>query len=153
MVSHMKIPSFVAALSGMILLMAACSPTLTPIPPITLPPAGAPTDASAPGAPPANPTTASGGPSTGQPSNSGPVSVQVLSPQDGAAVNTAQIEVSGIASAGAVVTVNDNIIIVGADGQFKTTIALDEGPNLIEIIASNDAGSETSVELTITYEP
>lgn len=68
-------------------------------------------------------------------------------------VNTPQIEVSGMASAGAVVTVNDNIIIVGADGQFKTTIALDEGPNLIEIIASNDSGSETSVELTVTYEP
>ncbi|MBI3740010.1 MAG: hypothetical protein HY258_13265 [Chloroflexi bacterium] len=148
-------PHVLAFLTAMLLLFTACSPTLTPIPPVNLPPAGAPTDASAPGAQPANPTSAPGGPSNnqGQPSDSGPVSIRVDTPQDGAVVNTPQIEVSGMASAGAVVTVNDNIIIVGADGQFKTTIALDEGPNLIEIIASNDSGSETSVELTVTYEP
>lgn len=85
--------------------------------------------------------------------NSGPLTLQVLSPQDGATVNTSQITVSGTASPGEVVTVNDNIILVGADGKFQTTISLDEGPNLIEIIASNNAGNETSVELTVTYEP
>jgi hypothetical protein len=81
------------------------------------------------------------------------VSLQVLSPQDDTTVSTSQITVSGIASPGAVVTVNDDILIVGADGKFSATIALDAGPNLIEIIASNDAGSETSVELIVTYEP
>ncbi len=146
-------PHVLAFLTVMLLSVTACSPTLTPIPPATLPPASAPTDASVPGAQPANPATAPAGPSTGQPSNSGPVSLEVLSPLDGAVVNTPQIEVSGMASAGAVVTVNDNILLVGADGQFKTILALDEGPNLIEIIASNDTGNETSVEITVTYEP
>jgi len=156
MVMPMKdTPRLLAFLTVMLLLFTACSPTLTPIPPATLPPAGAPTDASAPGAQPASATSAPSEPSNnqGQPPSSGPVSLQVLSPQDGAVVNAPQIEVSGTASAGAVVTVNDNIIVVGADGQFKTAIALDEGPNLIEIIASNDSGSETSVELTVTYQP
>jgi hypothetical protein len=42
---------------------------------------------------------------------------------------------------------------VGADGQFKTTLPLEEGPNLIEIIASDESGNEASALLTITYEP
>jgi hypothetical protein len=68
-------------------------------------------------------------------------------------VATSQIEVSGLASPGAVVTVNDNILIVGADGIFQTTISLDQGLNLIEVIASDDAGNQASIELTISYEP
>ena len=86
-------------------------------------------------------------------SSDGSVSLQVLSPQDGAVVNTSQIQVSGVASPGNVVTVNDEIILVGGDGQFQATISLDEGPNLIEVIASDDAGNETSVDLTVTYAP
>jgi hypothetical protein len=59
----------------------------------------------------------------------------------------------GSAPAGAVITVNDDILIVGNDQQFKTTISLDEGPNLIEIIASDDNGNEMPILLTVTYEP
>ena len=68
-------------------------------------------------------------------------------------VNTPQVDVIGSAPAGAVISINDDILIVGADGQFKTTVALDEGPNLIEVVASDDNGNETSFILTITYEP
>jgi hypothetical protein len=77
----------------------------------------------------------------------------VDTPQDNSTVNTAQIEVTGVASPGAVVTVNEIILIAGADGKFSTTVSLDQGPNLIEVVASDDSGSETSVELTVTYEP
>ncbi len=83
----------------------------------------------------------------------GPVSLQVLSPQDGAVVNAAQVLVSGTASPGAVVTVNDAILVVGGDGTFQSTVALDQGPNLVEVIASNASGSETTIDLTVTYEP
>ena len=79
--------------------------------------------------------------------------LQVLSPQDEAVVNTPQVEVIGLAPAGTVVTVNDEILIVGPEGQFKTILALEEGPNLIEILASDENGNETSLLLTVTYEP
>jgi len=85
--------------------------------------------------------------------SSGTLTLQVLSPQDEAVVNTPQVDVIGSAPAGAVISINDDILIVGADGQFKTTVALDEGPNLIEVVASDDNGNETSFILTITYEP
>ena len=83
----------------------------------------------------------------------GALSLQVLSPQDEAVVNTPQVDVIGSAPTGAVISVNDEILIVGDDGQFKTTVSLDEGPNLIEIIASDNDGNEMSLLLTITYEP
>lgn len=88
----------------------------------------------------------------GQPSSSGPVSLQVTSPQDGAVVNTPQIQVSGTASPGAVVTVNDAIIVVGADGGFSASVALDAGPNLVEVIASNTTGDQKTIDLTVTYQ-
>jgi len=87
------------------------------------------------------------------PDTSGSLWLQVLSPLDEAVINTLQVEVTGSASAGAVISIDEEILIVGVDQQFKTTISLDEGPNLIEIIASDENGNEMSVLLTITYEP
>jgi len=79
--------------------------------------------------------------------------LQILSPVDEAVVNTSQVDVTGSAPAGTVVTINDEILIVGSDQQFRTTVSLDDGPNLIEIVASDESGNEMSVLLTITYEP
>jgi len=84
---------------------------------------------------------------------SGSLWLQVLSPLDEAVVNTPQVDVTGSAPAGTVVSIDDEILIVGSDQQFKTTVTLDEGPNLIEVIASDENGNEMSVLLTVTYEP
>jgi hypothetical protein len=137
--------------SALLLIATACSPTETPTPP----PAGAlPTQPS-----PAANTGASAAPATQpatQPAASAPaggVQLQVLSPQDGAVVNTQQITVSGMASPGAVVTVNDDILIAGADGRFEDVVTLTDGINLLEVIASDASGNEASAELAVTYEP
>jgi glucodextranase-like protein len=139
----------------LLLRLAACSPlqTVTPIPPILAPTLTAPTNLPTPsvaatGTQP--PPGATAGPQAGM---GGPIVLQVLSPLDGAVVNTQQVTVTGATAPGAVVTVNDDIIVVGTDGQFHSTVTLDEGLNLIEIIASNTSGSEATVELTVTYEP
>ena len=155
------------SISILIFLASACSPiqTTTPIPPATLQPlSGATTNSGSvpvstnqpsktnpPSVAPTKPAPAAS--SQPVPPVSGPLSLRVVSPQDGATVSTAQIQVSGLASPGEVVTVNDSIIVVGADGQFQTTVSLDQGPNLIEVIASNNSGNETNVELTVTYLP
>src|ERR1041385_7064361 len=78
------------------------------------------------------------------------LALQVLAPQDDAVVNAPQVDVIGLAPAGTVVSVNDDILIVGADGQFKSTLSLDEGPNLVEIVASDGSGNEASQILTVT---
>ncbi len=142
-----------AIVCTMLLFIAACSPirTATPQPAITAPIVAAPSAAAQGTLPAAQPTQAATSAPAG--TNTAPVALQVLSPQDDSVVNTQQVTVSGAASPGAVVTVNDDIIVVGADGQFQDTVTLDEGLNLIEVIASNTSGSETSLELTVTYEP
>ena len=101
----------------------------------------------------ASPTTVSLPTQTSEPVVAQQLYLQILSPQDGDTVNTSQVDVIGSAPVGATISVNDDIIIVGDNQQFKSTVPLDEGPNLIEIVASDDSGNETSLELTVTYEP
>lgn len=79
--------------------------------------------------------------------------LQILSPLDEAVVDTPQVDVIGSAPVGAVISVNDEILIVDSDLQFTLPVTLEEGPNLIEIIASDENGNELSVLLTVTYEP
>src|SRR5512146_995159 len=138
----------------LLLITAACSPTetTTPQPVELLPTQPAPAPSALPTSGPA--TQPAVQPATiAPPAGAVPVSLQVLTPQDGAVVNAPQITVSGMASPGAVVTVNDDILIAGPDGLFQDPVTLTEGLNLIEVLASNTSGSEASVELTVTYEP
>ncbi len=140
-----------------LLLTAACGGPITggtPTPPgVHLPPgiATAGGAQATTGAPAPNAAPTSGGAGAPKPAG-GPVALQVITPQDGAVVNTAQIQVSGSASPGAVVTVNDAILLVGADGTFNTTVSLDSGPNLIEVVASSSSGDTKTVELTVVYQ-
>ena len=90
---------------------------------------------------------------TGSPEPSGTLWLQILAPLDEAVVNTSEVDVIGSAPAGSVISVNDEILIVGADLHFTVPVTLEEGPNLIEIIASDENGNELSVLLTVTYEP
>lgn len=84
---------------------------------------------------------------------SGSLWLQILSPQDEAVVDSPQISIEGRAPAEAVVTINDVILIVDADQQFKTTLTLEEGPNLIEIIASDVQGNQISFAMVVIFEP
>jgi hypothetical protein len=136
----------------LILTITACSPTPTVVPLSTTFPAVIPATV----APQASIPTATIQPPvaiTNTPATSGTLRLQILSPQDEAVLNTPQVEVIGSAPAGAVVSIDDEILVVGVDQQFQTTVSLDEGPNLIEIIASDENGNEMSVLLTVTYEP
>ena len=134
-------------------LITACSPTPTAAPLATAPvlPTNQVIATTAP--PEALPTVAIPSTVTSAPEISGSLGLQVFLPLDEAVVNTPQVDVTGSASAGVVISVSEEILIVGSDNQFKTTVALDEGPNLIEIIASDENGNEMSVLLTVTYEP
>ena len=143
-------------ISALILLLTACSPPPTVVISAVDTDSNSPTTISATPVPQeVIPTTINQPTSTviTQPDTAGTLWLRVLSPPDEAVVNTPQVDIVGSAPAGAVLSVNDDILLVGDDQHFKTTISLDEGPNLIEIIASDDNGSETSIILTVTYEP
>lgn len=92
-------------------------------------------------------------PASASPASVAPVVLQVLLPQDGSVSDLAECQVIGTTSPGAVVTVNAAILIADGDGNFQTTVTLEAGLNLIEVVASNSSGSEASVNVTVTYQP
>ncbi|MCH8974157.1 MAG: hypothetical protein IH869_03680 [Chloroflexi bacterium] len=61
--------------------------------------------------------------------------------------------VSGRTRVDAVVTVNDTFVDPDIDGLFSAEIPLDEGPNIIEVVASIATGEELSTVLVVIYEP
>lgn len=79
--------------------------------------------------------------------------LKILSPENEAVVNLPQVEVQGTAPVGLVVTINEDIILVDETGVFSATVPLEEGPNAIQIVASDEVGNEESLELIVTYEP
>ncbi|MDD5591265.1 MAG: hypothetical protein PHY18_04990, partial [Dehalococcoidales bacterium] len=63
------------------------------------------------------------------------------------------VTVKGITSTDAVVSVNGQIVAVDTDGGFSEPVALDLGPNLIEVLASDFYGNSASVLITVIYRP
>lgn len=131
--------------ASLVLVLACTLPTPTPVAPTALP--GGSASQAAPG------TTPDGAAPTQPVDGGGTLPLLVLSPLDGEVVNTPQVEIIGSAAAGSVLSVNDEILIVGADGQFKVIVMLEEGPNLIEIVASDGLGNTAYLPLSIFYEP
>jgi len=112
----------------------------TPTAPRAQPGAGAPTTAAP--VPPKTPVPAPAA-----------LKLNVISPQDEATVNVASIAVVGQTTAGAVVSVDGNLVDVDAAGKFQTALTLDEGPNIIEVVASDQTGNELDTILRVIYEP
>lgn len=69
-----------------------------------------------------------------------------------ATVNYVPYQIQGQANRDVVVTVNEVIFTSPADAVFTLPIDLEEGPNLIEVIMSDQDGNEVSFTLTIVYE-
>lgn len=81
----------------------------------------------------------------------------VTQPSDGTQVSTSSVLVSGATSPGAVVSVmfDDEVIVADVDqnGGFSATVTLEEGPNVIEVVASDQRGNEKSSVLAVIYVP
>ncbi len=86
-------------------------------------------------------------------SNVPALALKVTTPQDESIVDVASIPVVGQTVVGAVVSVNGNLVDVDASGKFQTMVKLDEGPNIIEVVASDVTGNELSAILRVIYEP
>jgi len=84
---------------------------------------------------------------------SGSLTVRLLEPLDGATVSADTVKIKGEAPPETVVTVNDDILVVGSDGKFESDVQLVQGPNGIELVASDVEGNEVSFVITVTYKP
>ncbi len=79
--------------------------------------------------------------------------LQVDSPAEDDSVDSSRLQVSGSTIPGAVVSVDGDLVKVKSDGTFSTEIKLDEGPNDVEVVASDRDGNEQSVIRSVIYEP
>jgi ABC-type transport system substrate-binding protein len=79
------------------------------------------------------------------------VPLTITQPQDEITVNTPTIQVAGVTSADATVSVNGSLVDVDASGYFSTTVSLEQGPNSIEVVASDPQGNENDQVLTVIY--
>jgi len=79
--------------------------------------------------------------------------LEVAEPQDESVISTSPIYVRGNTSPDAEVSVNGELIDVDEQGNFAAMVEMEEGPNAIEIIATDYEGNEESRILAVIYAP
>ena len=79
--------------------------------------------------------------------------VQVTNLPKESVVHTNTVRVDGRTSPDAIVSVNGIIVDVDEEGRFTAIVSLEEGTNIIEVIASDFAGNEDSAVLAIISIP
>ena len=77
--------------------------------------------------------------------------LQVQTPENESIVTSPELSVTGTADAAAVVSVNGTLVDLDAEGHFSALLTLEEGPNCIEVVASDYEGNEASEILTVIY--
>ena len=81
------------------------------------------------------------------------VTLNITQPQDETTVSTSTVQVKGVATGDATVSVQGSLVDVGEDGTFSTTVPLELGPNSIQVTASDSQGSDNTQVLTVIYQP
>ncbi len=133
-------------------LRAIATPTLEPVPTATTPVTPSPT------VPPIS-ATATPAPQLQAPDDSpvvtdGELFIQLVEPAELETVSdAATIKVVGRTRIDAIVTVDDTIVEPDIDGTFSATVDLEEGPNIIEVVASVASGEQEDIVLVVIYLP
>lgn len=76
-----------------------------------------------------------------------------INAQEMMTVSAADFVLTGQALPGTVVSIDNDFILIDGSQRFSFTIKLEEGPNLVEIVASNAREEQASLELVIVYDP
>ena len=81
--------------------------------------------------------------------------LEVSSPNDNLVVRSNEIPFAGRASPDATVSINGHLVELDPSGEFETTVSLPpvEGPNLLEVIASDLAGDVKTEVRTVVFTP
>ncbi|HLF24888.1 MAG TPA: hypothetical protein VJG32_01015 [Anaerolineae bacterium] len=88
---------------------------------------------------------------TPTPASNFPLTIET--PRDGETVYTSPYLVIGQTQPDALVSVNDVVGFANAEGRFSLSAPLQPGVNVLEVLASNAAGEQVFVILTIVYQP
>ncbi len=82
-----------------------------------------------------------------------PFILAVTEPQDQSIVSEGTIRLSGRTGTDAIVTVQGVGIDVDEVGVYSTTVTLDAGPNVIDIVATDADGRVLSTVIAVIYRP
>ncbi len=81
-----------------------------------------------------------------------PPPLSVTEPSNGVWVNYPTVVVRGTSEVGATVSVAGQLAVVQSDGSFEVTVALVEGPNLINLSATDKAGNTVATQVTVNVD-
>lgn len=84
---------------------------------------------------------------------SNPLPFNLLYPQDGLEVGQDEVDVFGVTKTDAVVVANGIPLEVNALGLFAGSLTLEDGANLIEVIATDILGNLRSATIAVFYAP
>ena len=79
--------------------------------------------------------------------------LQIVEPEDETIVNDPTVVVVGRTTPDAVVSVDEEVAQVNAEGEFAAVVTLDSGPNVIEVVTSDLTGTQESAMLAVIYLP
>ena len=128
---------------------ATPTPTSPPAPTATAPPPSPTPTPAADTAPTPTPAVAA----TLTPDAGERLFIEIAEPEDESVVSNETLAVRGSTTADAVVSVNGVVVEVDAHGAFEAIVTLADGPNLIEVVASDLTGAEESRDLVVVYIP
>ena len=77
----------------------------------------------------------------------------MATPEDELIVSSETVEVEGLTTPDAVVSVNGEPVEVDSDGAFSVAVKLDEGPNVTGIVVSDFTDQRIEEVRTVIYVP
>jgi len=82
-----------------------------------------------------------------------PLFLTIVEPANGSLVDVNNVTIRGKTLADAVVSINGEPVDVDSSGDFSVTVALEEGSNVFDIIATDEAGDEETTQLVVSFAP
>lgn len=81
------------------------------------------------------------------------ITLTITSPKNGTVLSIPTAKITGKTAPNADVSVNDVDLKADAQGNFTSTVSLEEGDNEIIVTATDDTGAVSEASLTLTYTP
>lgn len=82
-----------------------------------------------------------------------PFLLLITEPENESVVSSPALPLAGRTGPNAIVSINGRSVPVNRFGYFSSTLFLDEGPNLIDVVATNDDGQTLSTVIAVIYRP
>lgn len=82
-----------------------------------------------------------------------PFLLLITEPENQSVVSSSRLPLSGRTGPNAIVSVNGRSVPIDRFGYFSTTMLLVEGPNIIDVVATDDDGQTLSEVVAVIYRP